>query len=55
MFLRIEVFGLIVLEVLFVGFFVFVSENLGFGQVLSILLLGDQFVVKFNDLCEWVR
>ena len=52
---RTEAFGLTALEALSAGLPVLVSENSGFGQVLSTLPSGDQFVVKSNDPCEWAR
>ena len=52
---RTEAFGLTALEALSAGLPVLVSENSGFGQVLSTLTSGDQFVVKSNDPCEWAR
>lgn len=55
MFFRIEGFGLIGLEVLLVGFFVFVSKNLGFGEVLCKVLFGLVFVIDFEDFLVWVE
>ena len=52
---RTEAFGLTALEALSAGLPVLVSANSGFGQVLSTLTSGDQFVVKPNDPCEWAR
>ena len=52
---RTEAFGLTALEALSAGLPVLVSENSGFGQVLSTLTSGDQFVVKPDDPCEWAR
>ena len=50
-----EGFGLTALEALSAGLPVLVGENSGFGQVLSTLPSGDQFVVKSNDPSEWAR
>lgn len=56
MLLKIEGFGLIVFEVLFVGLFIFVSSNLGFVDVLKKVFFGEMYVVEeFENVKEWVK
>lgn len=49
MLLRIEGFGLVVFEVLFVSLSVFVSGNSGFGEVFKKVLYGFYCVVDFEN------
>lgn len=55
MLFRIEGFGLIGLEALLVGFFVFVSKNLGFGEALRVVLVGLLCVIDFEEFLVWVE
>lgn len=53
--MREEGFGLILFKVLLVGLFIFVSLNLGLGEVLRGILFGFDFVVLLDDFGIWVK
>lgn len=50
----IEGFGLVVLEVIFVGFFVFVFDEFGIVDVLEKVEGGYFVIVELDDVGKWV-
>lgn len=54
MFLRLEGFGLIVLEVLNVGLLIFVGKNTGFVEVMKEVFGGEFCIVDFYEVKDWV-